>query len=183
MYQVIKHNLLVTIFSFLISCYAVAQPKQAEIAAPHLKNGNKLNAVLRLGYRGEINKYIVITMKFKISTSGRLDTLSVSENAPKAFIDWAREQLSRLSGLWIPQRNNGKPVLSKWLVTHYYIGGFREDTSACVSSVQKDFYEAYAREEDLFLCNKKVDPLKCLIDYIEGSQYYLLPPLLSNTVR
>lgn len=184
MCRVIKHNLLTAILYLIVSCCAVAQPKQAPIVAPYLKNGKKLDAVLRLGYRGETDKYVVITMKFKINASGILDTLSISENAPKEFIEAAKQQLYSLNGLWIPQRNNGKSVLSKWLVIHYYISGFREDTNACASILQTDFLEAYKREEELFLCNKKVDPpLKCLIDYIEGSQYYLLPPLLSNIVR
>lgn len=184
-HQVIKFNLCVTIL-YLLTSYqpALSQSTKSKNTAPYLKNGQTINTALRLGYRGEVNTYIVITMKFKISAAGDLDTLFISDNAPKTFVDAAKIQLNQLNGLWIPQKNNGKPVLSKWLVSHYYIGGFREDTSACAVNAQNDFFSAFKREESLFICDKKVDPpLKCLIDYVEGSQSYLLPPLLSNTVQ
>ena len=184
MNQVIKYMLLFMAVFQLINHHVIAQTKQQDVIAPTLKNGQKLNTALRLGYRGETNTYIVITMKFKISATGALDTLFISENAPKTFVDAAKEQLSKLDGLWSPQRINGKPVQSKWLISRFYIGGIRDDASTCAIDLQKEFLAAFKREEEIFLCDKKMEhPLKCIIDYVEGSNCYLLPPLLSNTVQ
>ncbi|CAN5173772.1 hypothetical protein BH09BAC4_BH09BAC4_05270 [soil metagenome] len=172
-----------TVFQ-LINYQGFTQNKQLDVTAPTLKNGKMINNSLRLGYQGETDTYIVITMKFKISATGVLDTLSISDNAPKTFVDAAKEQLSKLDGLWNPQRINGKPVQSKWFISRFYIGGYREDKSTCAVNAQNEFFNAFKREEEIFLCDKKMEPpLKCLIDYVEGSNCYLLPPLLSDTVR
>lgn len=177
--------LSILILLFLLTDYRTLA--QAEIPAnkpPTLGNGQKLGNYLRLGYRGVNDQFIVISVKFKITANGFLDTLAISKNAPEPFIDAATQQLTEQNGHWNPQLVDGKPVKSKWLIARFYIGGFREDSSDCVKKRQQDFLDAFKREQELFLCDKKVEPpLKCLIDYVEGYDCYLYPPLLSNTVR
>lgn len=160
--------------------YTTAKPS----TPPRLKDGRPIQNRLRLGYRGEVNQFIVITLQFKIDRHGNLDTLSISDNAPAPFVRAAQEQLASLNGQWEPQHVDGQPVDSKWLVYHVYIGGFREDSGECTRALQAQFHEAFRREEALFLCDKVMErPLKCLIDYVEGYDRFLLPPLLSQTVR
>lgn len=151
---------------------------------PTLKNGKRLGEYLLLGYRGDNDKFVIITVKFKITSKGFLDTLHISNNAPDSFVRAANSQLILQNGKWNPQLINGRAVNSKWLISRYYIGGIRENFSDCVDKLQHEFFEAFKREEELFLCDKKLEPpLKCLIDYVEGYNCYLYPPLLSNTVR
>ena len=52
----------------------------------------------------------MIAVRFKITDTGILDTLHISDNAPPSFINKATEQPSNLNGQWIPQTANGKPV-------------------------------------------------------------------------
>lgn len=177
--------LLILILLFQLTGYqTIAQSETAINKPPTLENGQKLGNYLRLGYREVNDQFIVISVTFKITANGFLDTLSISENAPESFIKAATKQLTAQNGHWNPQLVNGKPVKSKWLIARFYIGGFREESSDCIDKLQHGFLEAYKREQELFLCDKKLEPpLKCLIDYVEGYNCYLYPPLLSNTVR
>lgn len=171
------------IIAILIMLFGFSQHKMTT-EPPILKNGQRLHKTLLLGYRGDIDSFKVITIKFKITASGVLDTLHISNNAPKDFRIKAIQQLTNLNGKWTPQKADGRPVKSKWIVSHYYIAGYRESSNDFIKQIQQNFFEAYKREEELFLCNKMASPsVKCYIDYVEGYDLYLTPPLLSNTLR
>lgn len=151
---------------------------------PTLKNGQHLGSAIRLGYRDQVDTFRVITIRFKITVTGFLDTLHISDNAPASFVQAAYKQLTQLDGQWKPQKRNGKPVKSKWIIARFYVLGYRENESDCYKQLEQAYQDAFRREEELFLCDKKLNrPLKCLIEYIEGFDCYLCPPLLSQTMR
>ncbi|GEM_PF-3437314 len=173
------------IVAFLLTAFPVnGQIDACHTEPPHLRSGKHLGDALMLGYRGEVNSFEVITIRFKLKATGILDTLHISDNAPPSFVEKATRQLTDLNGQWIPQKVNGKSVESKWLLSRYYIAGYRESDSLCIKEIQQKFFDSYKREEELFLCNeKRPQPLECFIEYIEGYDFYLSLPLLSETVR
>lgn len=178
-YSSIKILLFHFFFILLISHHSIAQNRP-----PVLKNGQALGSYLLLGYRAPVDSFTVIIVKFRLSVGGFLDTLYISNNAPAAFVKSTREQLSKLDGEWKPQFINGKPAKSKWLISRYYVRGFRESIDSCIKRREEELFDAYKREEELFSCtHKEGAPRKCMIDYIEGYDYYLYPPMLIFTVR
>ena len=184
-YQIRWYAAFTALISLLTaSSQVIGQTDPLHTQPPRLKSGKSLGYVTLLGYRSEADSFMVITLRFKLTATGMLDTLHVSDNAPSAFVEKATSQLTNLNGQWIPQKKNGKPVASKWLVSRYYMVGPRVSNDVCNEKMRQNFFDAYYREEELFLCKEKhPQPLKCLIEYVEGFSYYLSPPLLSETVR
>ncbi|QIP12578.1 hypothetical protein G8759_08060 [Spirosoma aureum] len=163
---------------------AVGQSVKGVQTPPILKSGEPFLKSIRLTYTEKPNIFRTVSIKFKVSSEGNLDTLVVSDNTPSEFAISIREQLNRLNGQWKSQYLNGHPVASKWVIIRFYITGYKEDSNECLNKQEADFIAAYKREADLFDCSVDLEhPMRCKTAYLEGYDYFLYPPWLSRVER
>jgi len=140
---------------------------------PHLKDKRQPGVSLYAGFRQKKDSATVVTVKFKLTETGFLDTLLVSPNAPKDYYTILHKQLVALNGKWQPQLENGKPVPSKWFIYRHYVMG----PNGPNDSAWKQVKDAYQRDYELFRCmNNPKRPLNCLTPFIEGPDFFLFPP-------
>ena len=179
---VTKSLLVVIIMAVTIT--AMAQAAKDEATPPMLKNGEPFLKFIRLPQGEQPNTFKIVTLKFKISARGNLDTLNISDNASVEFVSSIQKQLTLLNGQWKLNYLNGHSVASKWVIIRFYVAGYREDSGDCLIRQEAEFIASYEREADLFECSVNLDHLrKCSTDYLEGYDYFLYPPWLSRAER
>ncbi|QIP15788.1 hypothetical protein G8759_25735 [Spirosoma aureum] len=166
-----------SVIKYLLITYSLGismLPALSQSSPPQLKNKKYPGMSFYAGFRQKKDSATVVTVKFKLTETGFLDTLSVSSNAPKDYYENLKKQLVEQNGKWKPQYTDGKSVPSKWLVYRHYVMG---PDSPSPSGRWKAIDEAYQRDYDLFRClHKGLKPIDCLTPYIEGPDFFLFPP-------
>jgi hypothetical protein len=164
---------IIAVFYALSIYTSIAGFSQSQISPPHLKTRYVPGIALYAGFRQLQDSATVITIKFKISETGFLDTLQVSPNAPSTYFDTIQKQLSGMNGKWNPEQNDGKPQKSKWLIYRHYVMG----PASRGARIWHEVKEAYKRDYDLFRCQHNPKRrIQCLTPYIEGPDFFLFPP-------
>ncbi|WP_375444839.1 hypothetical protein [uncultured Fibrella sp.] len=169
----------------LLWCSDLAFSQTANTAnkPPTLRDGTSWEAKIRLWYREANDHTSIITVRFRISKTGLLDSLQI-DGGPAVEKDSIRSQLVRLNGKWKPQLSKGKPVLSKWMCFRWYISGFYGAATGCEAAVGNEIKAAYDREESLYQCTSSWDkPYTCRTYFIEGADYFWFPPFYSYIQR
>ncbi|WP_041257922.1 hypothetical protein [Fibrella aestuarina] len=141
-------------------------------------------ANLKVGYRYPENTYEVVTLSFKLTEQGTLDTLAFSTNTPTEFITRARTALNEQNGRWgNPEALKGL-VNGKWLISHYYLEGYTENPTESDKGRREAFLAAFQRENELFLCSSGLDhPYRCQTYYLIGRDFILFPPFHFSVKR
>jgi len=169
----------------LLWCSGLAFSQTANTAnkPPTLLDGTSWETKLRLVYREPDYHTTIITVRFRISKTGMLDSLEVN-GGPASQRDSLRNQLTRLNGKWKPQLAKGKPVLSKWMCFRWYINGYYGVPMGCNKEVWDQITAAYEREESLYHCTSAWNkPYTCRTNFIEGVDYFWYSPFYSIVKR
>lgn len=169
----------------LIWCSMLAFSQNANTAnkPPTLLDGTNWEGKLRLVYSEPDYHTSIITVRFRISKTGMLDSLEVN-GGPAIQRDSLRNQLTRLNGKWKPQVSKGKPVMSKWMCFRWYSNGYYGYPIGCTKEVWEEITAAYDREESLFQCTVDLNkPYTCRTYFIEGADYFWYPPFYSVIKR
>jgi hypothetical protein len=170
-------------FCLWCSSLTFSQTPNTANKPPTLLDGTKWEGKIRLWYREADYHTSVITVRFRISKTGTLDTLQI-DGGPAIEKDSIRSQLMRLNGKWKPQISKGKPVLSKWMCFRWYISGFYGSVTGCTKDVWEGVKASYDREESLYQCTSSWDkPYTCRTYFIEGTDYFWFPPMYSEIVH
>ncbi|WP_147368084.1 hypothetical protein [Fibrisoma montanum] len=147
--------------------------KTHQVTPPQLKTRQTPGVNLYAGFGQKLDSATVVTVKFKLTQTGFLDTLYVSENAPKDYYEKIRNQLKEFDGKWVPQQSQGHPEKSKWLIYRHYVVGPYSRKGGVWAEVER----AYQRDYDLFRCQHNPKrQIQCLTTYIEGPDFFLFPP-------
>ncbi|GAB3507918.1 hypothetical protein GCM10027341_43160 [Spirosoma knui] len=144
-----------------------------QVYPPQLKAKHTPGVNLYAGFSQEPDSATVVTVKFKISETGFLDTLVVSGNVPKGYYETIQKQLIDLNGKWVPQQSQGKAEKSKWLIYRQYVVGPTNTKGGVWTEVER----AYKRDYELFRCQHNPKrSIDCLTTYVEGPDFFLFPP-------
>ncbi|WP_420148883.1 hypothetical protein [Spirosoma sp.] len=150
------------------------------VIPPTLRSRHTPGVGLYAGFRQPRDSAIVITVKFKLTETGFLDTLAITGNAPAGYFEKIQNQLVELNGKWIPQMRNGKAEKSKWLIYRCYVVGPNSRNNRAWEEVEK----AYQRDYGLFGCYRdKERGMQCVIEYLEGADCFVFPPRWYSTVH
>ncbi|GAB3549681.1 hypothetical protein [Spirosoma fluminis] len=170
--QKVKPVTALLVFLVLTKGISLAQ-KINQAIPPHLKTQRTPGVNLYAGFSQKPDSATVVTVKFKLSETGFLDTLVVSGNVPKGYYETIQKQLIDLNGTWVPQQSQGKAEKSKWLIYRQYVVGPTNTKDGVLAEVE----QAYKRDYELFRCQhnpkRRID---CLTTYVEGPDFFLFPP-------
>ncbi len=168
-----KAKIVINILTFLLIGRISSAQEISQTIPPQLKTQSTPSLSLYAGFRQQRDSAAVVTVKFKITETGFLDTLFVSSNAPNGYFENIQKQLFKFNGKWIPQKRHGEFEKSKWLIYRHYVMGPSNRNSRIWAEVES----SYKRDYELFRCQHNPKrSLQCLTPYIEGPDFFLFPP-------